>query len=262
MRVQHLAALGSSFAAGPGIPPIVDRRAGRSGRNYAHLLAEHLGARLTDLTVSGATTATILETPQRALLKRFPPQLSGLPVDADLVTITAGGNDLGYIGGMTGAAWSGWLRAHAQASTRRRGPVGGGPVPSPADADVRRATDGLTRIVDGVRARAPRARVLLVDYLTVLGPATRPSEQAPFEPAAIDAFRATGERLASAFAAAADRTGADLVRASAVSVDHAVGSPEPWVNGFQVGFRSPSPFHPNAAGMRAVAEELYRHLTS
>lgn len=53
---RHVAALGSSFAAGPGVAPIVDRRANRSGRNYAHLVAERLGARLTDLTVSGATT--------------------------------------------------------------------------------------------------------------------------------------------------------------------------------------------------------------
>jgi hypothetical protein len=32
---RHVATLGSSFAAGPGIPPIVDRFTQRSGRNYA-----------------------------------------------------------------------------------------------------------------------------------------------------------------------------------------------------------------------------------
>src|SRR5438067_9178958 len=76
---RHVVALGSSFAAGPGIRPIADRAAGRSERNYAHLLAERLGAGLTDLTVSGATTATILEQSQRTLRHRFPPQLSGVP---------------------------------------------------------------------------------------------------------------------------------------------------------------------------------------
>jgi hypothetical protein len=30
---QHIAALGSSFAAGPGIDPIIDQAAMRSGRN-------------------------------------------------------------------------------------------------------------------------------------------------------------------------------------------------------------------------------------
>jgi hypothetical protein len=66
---RHVAALGSSFAAGPGIPPIVDRFALRSGRNYAHVLADRLGERLTDLTVSGATTTNILERPQRVLIR-------------------------------------------------------------------------------------------------------------------------------------------------------------------------------------------------
>jgi lysophospholipase L1-like esterase len=45
--------------------------------------------------VSGATTATIVER-FRVLIRKLPPQLVGLPRDADLVTITAGGNDLRY----------------------------------------------------------------------------------------------------------------------------------------------------------------------
>ncbi|MGO2537352.1 MAG: hypothetical protein ACTH8W_14405 [Brachybacterium tyrofermentans] len=57
-----LAALGSSFAAGPGIDPVVDAGAQRSAHNYAHQLAERLGARLVDRTVSGATTANIVDT--------------------------------------------------------------------------------------------------------------------------------------------------------------------------------------------------------
>lgn len=91
-QYHHIAALGSSFAAGPGIDPIIDQAAMRSGRNYPHLLAEQLGARLTDLTVSGATTATILGEPQITMDgTQFAPQIYGLPVDAYLVTVTAGG---------------------------------------------------------------------------------------------------------------------------------------------------------------------------
>ena len=55
-QYRHVASLGSSFAAGPGIEPAADRAARRSARNYPHLLAARLGAELTDLTVSGATT--------------------------------------------------------------------------------------------------------------------------------------------------------------------------------------------------------------
>ena len=47
--IRLIAALGSSFAAGPGLEPVVDRVAMRSGANYAHLVANVLSAELIDL---------------------------------------------------------------------------------------------------------------------------------------------------------------------------------------------------------------------
>ena len=85
-----IAALGSSFAAGPTLEPVAERAAMRSAVNYPHRLARALGADLVDLSVSGATTATILDDAQTiAPTVQFPPQIDGLPADADLVTITA-----------------------------------------------------------------------------------------------------------------------------------------------------------------------------
>jgi hypothetical protein len=92
-----MVALGSSFAAGPGLEPVVDRAAMRSGRNYAHLVADRLGATLTDATVSGATTATILDEPHRVRRRVFPPQIESVHGVTELVTVTVGGNDLGYL---------------------------------------------------------------------------------------------------------------------------------------------------------------------
>ncbi|MDT7700403.1 MAG: hypothetical protein QOJ30_2728, partial [Pseudonocardiales bacterium] len=63
-------AMGSSFAAGPGITPVLDRSALRSGRNYAHRIAETLELDLVDVTYSGATTATILTTPRTSAHRR------------------------------------------------------------------------------------------------------------------------------------------------------------------------------------------------
>ncbi len=85
MARQRICALGSSFASGPGIKPLDDVSAGRSAKNYPHLLAAKLGAELTDLTCSGATLLDVLNTQAHQVLE-----------DADLVTLTAGGNDLGY----------------------------------------------------------------------------------------------------------------------------------------------------------------------
>ena len=56
-------ALGSSMAAGPGIPPrdkSAPFRAARSAANYPHLVAQRLGLDLVDVTYSGATTAHVL----------------------------------------------------------------------------------------------------------------------------------------------------------------------------------------------------------
>lgn len=253
---RHVAALGSSFAAGPGIAPVVDAAAGRSGSNYAHLLAEDLGARITDLSVSGATTATIVERPQRVGLRSFPPQLGLLPTDADLITITAGGNDLHYVGSLLKCAFTGSLRGN-----RWIGPVARRfPTPRvarPSAAEVQQAADGLARIVEAAKIRAPGARVVLVDYLTLLGEDTEPGRDVPLDRATVEQVRAVGAEVARAFETAAASTGADLVRASTFSVSHGVGAAEPWVNAL---IPRPSAlassFHPNATGMRAVADAV------
>jgi lysophospholipase L1-like esterase len=258
---RHLVALGSSFAAGPGIEPIVERAARRSGRNYPHLLAERLGAELTDRTVCGATTATILSEPQvtgRGV--RFAPQLDGLPADADLITITAGGNDLGYAAGLLRAGYAGWLQRLPPLRPIGRA-YGRNAVPPAGPADVERATAGLADIVTAARQRAPAARVVLVDYLTVFGADPVPRRIATLSAEHVLAFRRIADQLAGSFAAAAHRTGADLVAASTLSLTHALGSPQPWVTGFAPAMRA-VPFHPNAAGMQAVADAIYQHLSA
>ena len=68
-------------------------RAGRSARNYPHLVAEQLGLDLVDVTYSGATTANVLTDPQHGA----PPQVDALDGSEDLVTVTIGGNDAGYV---------------------------------------------------------------------------------------------------------------------------------------------------------------------
>ena len=292
---SSVAALGSSDAAGPGVPPVEDVAAMRSGANYAHLLAERLGARLTDLTVSGATTGTILDTPQTAWNGvSIPPQIDGLPADAELVTITAGGNDLGFIGATMSAAaraagpdsevaallaaMAGGSAGDAAGDTAEGGAADGTdgpsasgdgtasrgsdaapalpPVPVPTDDDVERTAAGLARVVDAVRDRALRARVLLVDYLSLLGPGTTP-EAASVSAPDLDALRTVQAALESAFARAAERSGVELVAVSGLSSEHALGSAEPWVTGLVPTRRGlAGSYHPNAVGMRAVADAL------
>jgi lysophospholipase L1-like esterase len=261
MSYEHLVSLGSSMAAGPGIPPIVDKAAMRSGRNYPHLLADQLGATLTDLTISGATTETVLRTSQRGMRgNSFAPQIEGVPADADLATVTIGGNDLRYVVGFFAGvvtapvAMLPLLGRTATILTRRA-------TPAPDDLAIAKVTTGMVEIVEQIRERAPSARVVLVDYLTLVGPDARWSFELPLSRGQMTHLRRVGTALEGAFAAAADISGADLVKASDASSDHGIGSPEPWVVGLKPRAAA-APFHPNAAGMQAVADLIAGQLCS
>ncbi|MEV5965488.1 SGNH/GDSL hydrolase family protein [Kribbella sp. NPDC051952] len=248
-------ALGSSFAAGPGINPIVDRPAGRSGNNYAHLVAAELGLELTDVTYSGATTAHVLDTQQ----DNAPPQLDALTPDTRLVTITVGGNDLDYIGTFIRGSFLNTVAKPASIFGRRvANRIRARVSYLKEDAEYAAVADALTTVVERTRERAPEARVLLVDYLTLVGPSTRPRLDVPLNEEQLPSVAMMADGLAAAFAKAAAATGADLVTASAASRDHAIGSPTPWTTAYSRGLFSPLtgfvPYHPNAAGMRAVAD--------
>ena len=253
---RHMVAIGSSFAAGPGIEPVVEPAAMRSGSNYAHLVAEALGAELVDVSVSGATTATILSEVQKTPRKRFAPQIESVSADTDLVTVTAGGNDLGYLGSVL---------AHGLMNRFSKTPVVGPVVRGmqrrrdlvlPDDARLQGAADGLTRIVEQAWARAPRATVLLVDYLPLFDEVDAASGALGFTPVQIRHFRSIARLLSDAYAHAAAATGAGLVAASSYPAGHGVASADPWITPLQPFRALGGSLHPNAAGMRAVASQI------
>ncbi|GAB3710898.1 SGNH/GDSL hydrolase family protein [Mariniluteicoccus flavus] len=249
--IRRMASLGSSYAAGPGIEPMADRAAMRSARNYPHVLAEILGAELTDLTVSGATTATILDEPQRLARTVFRPQIEGLPRDVDLVTVTAGGNDLGYIGTAMQWAMLGRLLPRTVAERVQDRLLARRPAPDPSVP-----ADGLARIVRAVRVRAPRARVVLVDYPPFLPPTPRRAV-ADLSPAAVTHLLAVADALSASYADAAEATGADLVPASALA-GHEFGTADSWIMPLRLWPPSalPASFHITGEGMAAIAEVL------
>ena len=248
-------ALGSSFAAGPGIEPVIDPGCGRSASNYAHLLAERLGYDLVDVSSGGATVDDVVSRSQALMAGgTVPPQLAAVGRDADLVTVTVGGNDVEYLLTLLRCSY----RADPAGAPAQAGAFFGTPIDAAAvDTALAGLPARLGELVAAVRDRAPDARVVLVDYLTLV-----PDRATPALPMSEDhrlLCASIGRRLAEATAAAAERSGADLVRASAASRDHAVGSAEPWVTGWEFGdllAGGVAPYHPNAAGMRAVADLL------
>jgi lysophospholipase L1-like esterase len=248
-------ALGSSMAAGPGIRPKAagaPAGSGRSAVNYAHLVADRLSYDLVDVTFSGATTANVLDERQRSA----PPQLDALSGSESLVTITIGGNDVGYVPMLFAAALPRWVR-----SLPLLGPI----VRGQLDVDARNAAlgrvgDSLRRVGKEVRERAPSARVLFVDYLTLLPPRGTPAP--PFAEEDLQTGRRIADTLERLTEEAASDTGCDVVRAGAASRDHHPWSDLPWTTRF--GLPLPGrvvPLHPNAAGMRAVANLIVDQLS-
>ncbi len=128
--------------------------------------------------------------------------------------------------------------------------------PAARDRALVEVGESLKEVGRTVRQAAPRARVLFVDYLTLLPP---PGTAAPPLP---DVEVALGRRIADTLErltgeAAAD-TGCEWVRAAEASRAHHAWSAEPWTTkptrlGVPLPGR-PVPVHPNAAGMRAVAD--------
>ncbi|WP_156688451.1 SGNH/GDSL hydrolase family protein [Mycobacterium sp. Marseille-P9652] len=252
--MKRYVALGSSMAAGPGIGPRAAGApwgSGRSARNYPHLVADRFGLDLTDVTFSGATTAHVLAERQRGA----PPQIAALDGSEALVTVTIGGNDVGYVPLLMAASLPGFAR-HL--------PVLGGRISELLDRDSRdRALaavfDSLCAVGTAVRGRAADARVLFVDYLTILPPAG--TRAAPLSEAHADLGRHVAARLERLTADAAEATGCGIVRAADASRRHHAWAAEPWTTrpGVPLPGR-PAPLHPNAAGMRAVAELIAAQL--
>lgn len=252
-RGAHYVAMGSSYAAGPGITTMVvgaPARCSRSNDNYAHQLARRRALVLTDVSCSGATTAHLL-----GPWIELPAQLDALRADTKLVTVTIGGNDLGYMGVLFGASCLGLQRAGTGQQMNCRDVV------LPTEQDYAGLAERMRRIATEVHRRSPDARLIFVDYVTVLPPEGH-CDAVPMSDADADQARTLDARLRQLTEQAALDNGAELLDASAVTRGHDACAPDPWINGF-VRPDSPVPvvgFHPRLAGMTAIADALDRLL--
>jgi len=235
-------ALGSSFAAGiglgqrvPGSPIHCFRTAG----GYPALVAQKTGLRLVDMSCSGSTTKHILSGGQLLLGS----QLAAIGPATKLVTITSGGNDVGYIGDLMAASGNmGWLGAWWHGDIKSAGA-------RPYDV----VTDNLTAIITSIRKTAPSAKILIVNYPAIIPPiGTCAVLGISKAQAAIS--RDLAQQLALATKRAADETGAQLVDIAKASIGHDVCSKVPWVNGASV--QTGTAFHPNAVGAAATADAV------
>lgn len=237
--------LGSSFAAGAGIGPIqpgTPARCNRTVNNYASLLAERLKLKLVDVSCGGARTDHVL-----GAWDELPPQIDAVSDRTRLVTITIGGNDLGYVG---------WLFA---ASCRLGVAARPGPcqtVTEPTEAAYAELDRNLRAIAAAVRERSPRARLVFIQYVTLLS--AQPCDRETISPADAAVASRIADRLAKITAQAARASDVEVLASDTLSRIHTPCSPIPWSNGLFPGYTMAegAPWHPNAAGHAAIAEEL------
>lgn len=244
--------LGSSFAAGTalgGVKPDTPERCGRSAANYATLLASRLGLELTDTACGGATTAHVL-----GPWNELPPQIDAVTPQTRLVTITIGGNDLGYVRNLVAASCDP-AKGISLGSRTLACPA----IKEPTEADYARTEDGLRQIARTVKQRAPGARVIFVQYVRLVPDAACSGLKLSPVDAAIT--RTIGQRLAKLTMRAASAEGAEVLAADQLSVGHTPCAKQPWSAGPQpTGPAANAPWHPNMAGHAALAEALARQL--
>ena len=243
-------ALGSSFAAGPGIPDVdVDegaRQAERSQENYPHFLARlRPDLKLIDRTVARSTLLNLYQDKQVMNGFTFPVRVDYVPRDTKIMTITSGGNDINYIGALGG-------KGDRNGLTNQQA--------------VDRYKEAIRRIQDKARG----VKILLIGYPTVLGRHAYNqinSRDVPLSRAQIDKYARYGEDLREITRqAAAGMANVWFVDITDMSREHGVGSPDPWVNGAQgprVGGNRDDDavaYHPNRRGMRAIADLVNRYI--
>jgi lysophospholipase L1-like esterase len=220
----------------------------RSLNGYPQQLARMTGLSIVDRSCGGATAEHVLNGGQ--FFQEA--QTRAVGNDTRLVTITVGGNDVGYIGDLS------------QLAARRTNTLWGLLVrhlwEGPAhNRDYARLERTLITAVDMIHRRAPSAKIVIATYPTILPP----SGTCPRLGLSIDeaqAMRDAAAKLATTTTVAAHQSGALLVDMNALGVTHSACSDNPWTRGWTNG--GIAPFHPTFDGARATAEAILSALRS
>lgn len=238
-KIKYIA-LGDSYAAGQGAGAYQDA-CYRSDNSYSELAAEDKAVKLVvNAACSGKTTWDVVNTQLRQLNK-----------STELVTITAGGNNIGF-GDIIN--YCGVVLAQLPPDPK----CGGALEQAEIQLQSGQLKSDLVTMIQSVRAAAPNAKIVVTGYPYLLDPI--PAGMT--DPAAQFIYTATNlaDRLDDTIDAAAKEADAaaagdpkvQYVDVRTVFLGHGALSPQPWIN---LG-TAPDGFHPNAAGYQAYFKAL------
>jgi hypothetical protein len=251
-RAADYVALGDSYAAGPLIPgPLLPLGCLKSRNNYAHLAAPRIGLSQRDATCSGAKTNQMTEPQGVDPGGPNPPQFNSLGAETAVVSLTIGGNDIGFSEVAESCVTVNPF-SHPCLDRYNWGAV------DQLKARIEAAAPKVAAVLQGIHARSPAARIYVLDY-----PAIFPESglgcwpQMPIGFSDVGYLRSTEQRLNNMLAAQAAANGATLVSWYAASIGHDAckGSSTRWVEPL-VPTNPAAPIHPDKAGMVGGANAL------
>ena len=250
-------ALGDSYTSGNLVPaPAPGSPLGclQSTRNYAADVAEALGVTtFINGACEGATTASMTE-PEQTDIGTNPPQFSFLSPDDSLVTLTLGGDNLGFTSVLSTCMllsftdpWGAPCENHYTSGGTDQ-----------LAAKIAAAATGLAADLQGIHSRAPSARVLLVGYpdiFPVSGGGCWPV--VPIASGDVTYLRNTELQVNAMLASVAAANGATFVDTYNATIGHDVcqsaGTKD--VEGL-IPTSLALPFHPNERGQQAMADQV------
>lgn len=229
-------ALGDSYAAGQGAGPYLDD-CFRSEHTYSELAAELKVIKLVrNLACSGNTTQDVVDTQLRRLNK-----------STELVTITAGGNNL-RVGDLFRYCGAAVLDPAAI-------PLCDGAVAfATAEISSQKLAADVAGMIGSVKAAAPKAKIVVTGYPYLYDPVALDANG----PLSLFIAKATAlvDGLDGSIAAAAHAAGANYVDVRAAFAGHGINSADPWINLDLANPASPDNLHPNTEGYEAYFASL------
>ena len=244
-RAANYVSLGDSYTAGPLIPnPVLPLGCLKSSNNYPRLAAPSLGLPLRDPSCSGARTDHMTQPQNVDPDGPNPPQFNSLDAETTVVSLTIGGNDIGF-----SEVAQGCITVNPFSTPCKNKYTAGG-----KDQLAERITataPKVAAVLQGIKARSPLAKIYVLNY-----PAIFPETgfgcwpQMPIGFGDVPYLRSTQQKLNSMLATQAAANGATLVNWYGASIGHDAckGSSTRWVEPLVPGELA-APIHPNKAGM-------------
>lgn len=222
-------ALGDSYAAGVGAGEEIGPQS-RTDAGYPLAVAKGLGVELSWQACIGATIDDVRRE-----------QLAALDTGTRYVSLSVGGNDIGFAPVLVAAAQPAWMSDSA-------------PVIDAAVRTLREDLPGLLgRLYADVGLRAPHAQVLVVTYPRLFN-GEDCSLFTFFDSDEMARLNEVADEFAGSLRAAADRAGFGCVDVLPTFLGHAACDEDEWING--VRWPLEESFHPNRTGYAAYARAV------